>query len=338
MSQHLVPSAATERFAARTAGMTASEIRALFAVASRPEVVSLAGGMPNLAALPMDALAAEVADLVAREGQVALQYGSAQGRPRAARADLRGDGAGGHPAPIPTTSSSPSARRWRWTSSRASTATQAMSCSRRVRPMSARSAASPRTRRGWCTSRWTRTAWSRRCCGRRARARVRPRPKFLYTVPTFHNPAGVTLSVERRAEVLAICREYGVAVVEDNPYGLLGFSGHTYPRVALARPRRRLPGLVLQDVRGRACGWAGRSCHPPCATGSCSPPNRRPSARRVSPRCWSRATWRPTTGAARSRRTPRPTATAATPCSARWRPTSRPVARGTSPMAASTCG
>ncbi len=54
----------TERFAVRTAGMTASEIRALFAVASRPEVVSLAGGMPNLAALPLDALAAEVAHLV----------------------------------------------------------------------------------------------------------------------------------------------------------------------------------------------------------------------------------------------------------------------------------
>ena len=61
--------------------MTASEIRALFAVASRPQVVSLAGGMSNLAALPMEALAVEVADLVAREGQAALQYGSAQGRP-----------------------------------------------------------------------------------------------------------------------------------------------------------------------------------------------------------------------------------------------------------------
>ena len=53
----------TERFATRTAGMTASEIRALFAVASRPEVVSLAGGMPNLAALPLQSLASEVADL-----------------------------------------------------------------------------------------------------------------------------------------------------------------------------------------------------------------------------------------------------------------------------------
>src|SRR5438067_9559273 len=69
------------RYAARTAGMMASEIRALFAVASRPEVVSLAGGMPNLAALPLDSIAAEVARLISSDGQVALQYGSAQGVP-----------------------------------------------------------------------------------------------------------------------------------------------------------------------------------------------------------------------------------------------------------------
>ena len=43
-----------DAYAARTRGMTASEIRALFAVASRPEVVSLAGGMPYLSALPLD--------------------------------------------------------------------------------------------------------------------------------------------------------------------------------------------------------------------------------------------------------------------------------------------
>src|SRR5438094_394939 len=69
------------RYATRTAGMTASEIRALFAVASRPEVVSLAGGMPNLAALPLDTLAAQAAQIIAEDGLVALQYGSAQGIP-----------------------------------------------------------------------------------------------------------------------------------------------------------------------------------------------------------------------------------------------------------------
>jgi 2-aminoadipate transaminase len=49
------------------------------------------------------------------------------------------------------------------------------------------------------------------------------RAKFLYTVPNFHNPAGVTLAEARRDEVLAICQEAGLLVLEDNPYGLLGF-------------------------------------------------------------------------------------------------------------------
>jgi DNA-binding transcriptional MocR family regulator len=53
--------------------------------------------------------------------------------------------------------------------------------------------------------------------------------KFLYTVPNFHNPAGVTLSVERRPRILEIARKYHVLIVEDNPYGLLGFNGQTYP-------------------------------------------------------------------------------------------------------------
>ena len=61
--------------------MVASEVRALFAVASRPEVVSLAGGMPNVAALPLDQIGDLVKDVVSEEGAAALQYGSAQGDP-----------------------------------------------------------------------------------------------------------------------------------------------------------------------------------------------------------------------------------------------------------------
>ena len=68
-------------YAQRTVGMNASEIRALFAVASRPEVVSLAGGMPYLSALPMDTVAAAVAQMLATQGLTALQYGSGQGDP-----------------------------------------------------------------------------------------------------------------------------------------------------------------------------------------------------------------------------------------------------------------
>ncbi len=70
-----------DRYATRTRGMTASEIRALFSVASRPEVVSLAGGMPSLAGLPLDAVADTVREVVAAHGTTALQYGSGQGDP-----------------------------------------------------------------------------------------------------------------------------------------------------------------------------------------------------------------------------------------------------------------
>jgi len=49
--------------------------------------------------------------------------------------------------------------------------------------------------------------------------------KFLYLVPNYQNPAGVLLTAERRIEILEIARREGVFVVEDNPYGLLGFQG-----------------------------------------------------------------------------------------------------------------
>jgi DNA-binding transcriptional MocR family regulator len=49
------------------------------------------------------------------------------------------------------------------------------------------------------------------------------RIKFLYTIPNFHNPAGVTLSEQRRALIADICRQAGILILEDNPYGLLGF-------------------------------------------------------------------------------------------------------------------
>src|SRR3954468_22810565 len=68
-----------DTYALRTSGMTASEIRALFSVASRPEVVSLAGGMPYLSALPMETVAETVQQLLSSQGATALQYGSGQG-------------------------------------------------------------------------------------------------------------------------------------------------------------------------------------------------------------------------------------------------------------------
>jgi 2-aminoadipate transaminase len=55
------------------------------------------------------------------------------------------------------------------------------------------------------------------------------RPKFIYTVPNFHNPAGVTLSLERRHELVRIAAERELLILEDNPYGLLRYEGDPLP-------------------------------------------------------------------------------------------------------------
>ena len=59
------------------------------------------------------------------------------------------------------------------------------------------------------------------------------RPKFIYSVPTFQNPAGVTLSGERRRRLVELAREREVLVVEDNPYGLLRYEGEPQPPLYL---------------------------------------------------------------------------------------------------------
>ncbi len=56
--------------------------------------------------------------------------------------------------------------------------------------------------------------------------------KFIYTVPNFQNPAGVTLAAERRRELLEIAREFDLVIVEDNPYGMLRFEGDSLPTLA----------------------------------------------------------------------------------------------------------
>ncbi|MBA3425400.1 MAG: PLP-dependent aminotransferase family protein [Rubrobacteraceae bacterium] len=56
--------------------------------------------------------------------------------------------------------------------------------------------------------------------------------KFVYTVPNFQNPAGVTLVAERRRELLRIAREFDLVIVEDNPYGMLRFEGEPLPTLS----------------------------------------------------------------------------------------------------------
>ena len=57
------------------------------------------------------------------------------------------------------------------------------------------------------------------------------RPKFIYTIVNFQNPAGATMTVERRKELAAIAERYGLAIFEDDPYGYVRFDGEHLPSI-----------------------------------------------------------------------------------------------------------
>jgi DNA-binding transcriptional MocR family regulator len=84
------------------------------------------------------------------------------------------------------------------------------------------------------------------------------RVKLLYTVPNFHNPGGVTLSLERRPRVVEIARRHGVLILEDNPYGLLGFDGQTCPALQSFDPDAvvYLGSFSKTFAPGYRVGWA----------------------------------------------------------------------------------
>ncbi|EYR63535.1 aminotransferase class I/II [Actinotalea ferrariae CF5-4] len=217
-------------YADRTHGMRASEIRALFAVANRPEVVSLAGGMPNLAGLPMDAIAETTHRLLATRGTTALQYGSGQGDERLREQVLevmRLEGIEAHPDDVVITTGSQQAldlvtrlfiNPGDVVVAEAPSYVGALGV---FRAYEADVVHVPLDEHGLVPEALDETLTRLAAAGRRV--------KFLYTVPNFHNPAGVTLSLERRPRVLEIAQRHGVLVVEDNPYGLLGFSGEPLP-------------------------------------------------------------------------------------------------------------
>ena len=219
-----VPQNLEKRFAARAAGMLPSEIRSLFAVASRPEIVSLAGGMPNLSALPMEMMAGVVNELILTNGAEALQYGSGQGHPKLREqiCDVMAlEGIRANPDDVVITTGSQ----------------QALDLISRIfidpgdvvlveapsyvgalgtfRQYEASVVHVEMDSDGLIPESLRAAIKSLRAAGRKI--------KFLYLIPNYQNPTGVCLPADRRTEILDICREAEIFVLEDNPYGLLGF-------------------------------------------------------------------------------------------------------------------
>lgn len=211
-------------YADRTAGLSASEVRALFAVASRPEVVSLAGGMPFVSALPLESIRSSMKRVMRDQGARALQYGSGQGTPELREhileiMALEGVRAGVDDVVV-TTGSQQALDLIAKLFLDSGDVVLAESPSYVGAMGIFRSYQAEVSHIAMDADGMIPTALVERIAALRAAGR---RIKFLYLIPNFHNPAGVTLSWERRLEIIEIARREGVLIVEDNPYGLLWF-------------------------------------------------------------------------------------------------------------------
>ena len=248
-----------DSYAARARGMTASEIRALFAVASRPEVVSLAGGMPYVQALPLDILAETASRLIRERGTQVLQYGSGQGDVtlREQILDVMSEvGITAHPDDIVVTTGSQMAL---------DLVTRVFCDPGDVVLVEAPSYVGAlgvfrsyecdivhvaMDAEGLVPSALDAAITAARADGKRV--------KMIYTIPSFHNPAGVTQGPQRRQDILAIAQREGVLLLEDDPYGLLGFEGPP-PRAIRADDDQQvvyLGSFSKTIASGLRVGWA----------------------------------------------------------------------------------
>ncbi len=242
-------------YASRTAGMSASEVRALFAVAARPEVVSLAGGMPFVEGLPIDDLEQVMREVLEQHGANALQYVGGQGhlalRERLVTLMHEEDIAADPDDMVITTG-----------------AQQALDLVGKifVDPGDLIAVEAPAYVGALTAFGAYEPAYLQldidadgMIVDQLEDALVRgERPKFVYTCPNFGNPSGVTLSYARRQRLVELCREASVPIIEDNPYGLLRFEGDPIPSLRTLDPDNVLYLGTVSKVfsPGVRVGWA----------------------------------------------------------------------------------
>ena len=217
-------------FAERTRVMRSSAMRDLMAITARPEVISLAGGLPDTSTFPPESFAAQMTRIAQESAAEALQYGPTEGF-NAMKAAIRGVMAAEGMAPdlediIVTTGGQQALDLITKTLVDPG---DPVICEAPTYPgaVPVFSSYQADTHQVGMDADGMRIDELETLLDRLA-ADGR-RPKFVYSVPSFQNPAGVTLSGERRRRLVELAREREVLVVEDNPYGLLRYEGEPEP-------------------------------------------------------------------------------------------------------------
>jgi len=217
-------------FAARTHGMKSSAMREMMALTERADVISLAGGLPDTSTFPPELYAKLMAQIAAESTARALQYGPTEGM--AATVDcivevMAAEGTAVDPSEVIVTTGGQQVID--------------LVCKTLIDPGDVIVAEAP-TYPGAVP---TFSAYEAdveqieidadgmpidalEATLDRLAAQGR-RPKFIYTIPNFQNPGGVTMSLARRHRLVEVARERELLVLEDNPYGLLRYEGEPLP-------------------------------------------------------------------------------------------------------------
>jgi 2-aminoadipate transaminase len=217
-------------FAERTKVMKSSAMRDLMALTERDDVISLAGGMPDTSTFPPDSYASVMGTVAAESCARALQYSPTEGLALVKRCIIevmRAEAMDVDPDELLVTTGGQQVID--------------LVCKTLVDPGDVVVTEAPTypgavptfcayqadvvqvtmDRDGMRVDELEQTLDELERSGRR--------PKFIYTVPNFHNPAGVTMSLERREQLVRIAGERELLVLEDNPYGLLRYEGSPLP-------------------------------------------------------------------------------------------------------------
>jgi 2-aminoadipate transaminase len=233
------------RYALRTLGIKSSAIRELLKVTQRPEVISFGGGLPAPDVFPVERFAEACHKVLAEHGAESLQYGATEGyqplREMIAR-NMARYGILSKAENVLITSGSQQALDLIGKllinpgDSVLVEAPTYLGALQAFNVYGAQYVSVPIDEDGLVTA--------------QLESRLRAGPKFMYVLPNFQNPAGVTLSEGRRHELILLADQYGVPIIEDDPYGQLRYEGeHLAPLVVLDRENlRRDNGFALGNV------------------------------------------------------------------------------------------
>jgi 2-aminoadipate transaminase len=218
----------SHRYAFRTAKIKSSAIRELLKLTQKPEIISFAGGLPAGELFPTERFAEACKKVLAENARLALQYGPTEGyqplREMIAH-NLNRYGIPASPDNVLITSGSQQAldliaklliNRGDQILTEAPTYLGALQA---FNVFGARYVTVPIDQDGIRTD--------------ELEVALRSGPKFMYLLPNFQNPGGVTMSIERRKELVAQSNRYGIPIIEDDPYGQLRFEGEHQPPLVL---------------------------------------------------------------------------------------------------------